>query len=127
MRHAAAAARQRSIRGARPRHHERRVAPAAGTAPCIQAPPTSRCPAGCQAVSFHLYPGVGHSSCPQEMGDVRRFVLDLLPELPPPQRSRSDLEAMTGKELKQFLEGRGVSARGLFEKTELLEKALSLL
>jgi hypothetical protein len=36
--------------------------------------------AGCTAAEFHMYNGMGHSSCPQELRDLREFLLKVLPE-----------------------------------------------
>ena len=48
----------------------------------------------------------------------------VLPDAPP---SRDEVKAMSVGQLKAFLQGRGVSTTGMFEKGEMIEKALSLL
>lgn len=40
---------------------------------------------------------------------------------------RNEVVAMSAKELKAFLQSKGVNPAGLLEKRELVEKALSLL
>ena len=48
----------------------------------------------------------------------------VLPDAPP---SRDEVKAMSVGQLKAFLQGRGVSTTGMFEKGEMIETALSLL
>ena len=107
---------------------------------------------------------MGHSSCPQELSDVRSWLLKwvqccashhaaacwvlagcapvlalpsrkcryaaapfacrVLPDAPP---SREEVKAMSVGQLKAFLQLRGVSTTGMFEKGEMIDKALSLL
>ena len=64
---------------------------------------------------------MGHSSCPQELRDVRGWLLRVLPDTPP---SRADVQAMSARQLKGFLQGRGVTTAGLLEKQDLVERAL---
>jgi lysophospholipase I len=82
---------------------------------------------GCRNVDFNVYPGMQHSACPQEFQDVRKFLLKVLPEQEASAPSKEDVATMSAKQLKDFLASRGVSAAGLLEKRELVEKALSLL
>ena len=79
---------------------------------------------GIDNVEFKLYPGMGHSTCPQELEDLRKFLLKMLPDEAP---TKEQIEKMSARELKSFLKERGESAAGLLEKSELVEKALSLL
>jgi hypothetical protein len=72
-----------------------------------------------------MYPGMGHSSCPQEMSDLKRFLLRVLgPDAGP---SAEEVAAMSARELKALIVGRGASTAGLLEKQELVKMALSLL
>lgn len=73
---------------------------------------------------FHVGAGMGHSTCPQELQDLRAWLLRVLPDAPP---SRDELEGMSAKQLKAFVSSRGGSTYGLLEKAELLEAALKLI
>lgn len=75
-------------------------------------------------IEAKFYTGMGHSSCPLELEDLKRFLLKVLPDTPIRKEAILDMSA---KELKVFISGRGESPSGLFEKRELVEKALSLL
>lgn len=79
---------------------------------------------GIANVEFKMYPGMGHSTCPQELQDLKRFLLKTLPDKAP---TKEEVKKMSAKALKSFLQERGASAAGLLEKSELVEKALSLL
>jgi predicted esterase len=79
---------------------------------------------GIKNVEFKLYPGMGHSTCPQELQNLKQFLLKVLPDK---ALTKEDIEKMSAKELKGFLQERGASAVGLLEKSELVAKALSLL
>jgi hypothetical protein len=70
-----------------------------------------------------------HSSCPQELQDLKRFLLKTLPDKPVTREAPSieEIEAMSTRELKSFLQERGQSSVGILEKNELVAKALSLL
>lgn len=35
---------------------------------------------GMKHVNFQLYPGMGHSSCPQELRDLKQFLTKVLPD-----------------------------------------------
>ena len=48
----------------------------------------------------------------------------VLPDTPP---TREDVQAMPVGQLKVFLHSKGVNTTGMFEKAEMVEKALSLL
>lgn len=67
---------------------------------------------------------MGHSTCPQELQDLRAWLLRTLPDAPP---TRQELEGMSARQLKAFVAARGGSTHGLLEKSELLEAALNLL
>eukprot|EP00887_Chlorella_sp_A99_P006666 scaffold3.g6666.t1 len=71
-------------------------------------------------VSVCRYTGMGHSSCPQELQVMRRWLLKVLPDVPP---SRAEVDRMSARELKAFLHGRGVSTAGLLEKGDLVAEA----
>ena len=79
---------------------------------------------GCSNVEFKMYTGMGHSTCPQELRDVRAWLLRVLPEAAP---TADEVRAMTAGQLKAFLQGRGVSTTGMLEKKEMVEAAMSLL
>ncbi|PRW60012.1 Acyl- thioesterase 1 [Chlorella sorokiniana] len=79
---------------------------------------------GCSDVEFHMYTGMGHSSCPQELRDLRTWLLKVLPDTPP---TKEEVQHMSVAQLKAFLQSKGVSTTGMFEKSEMVEKALSLL
>ncbi|PSC76869.1 acyl-thioesterase 2 [Micractinium conductrix] len=79
---------------------------------------------GCSNVEFHMYTGMGHSSCPQELRDVREWLLKVLPDNPP---TREEVRAMSGAQLKAFLRAKGVDTRGMLEKGEMVEAALAAL
>lgn len=74
-----------------------------------------------------MYPGMGHSTCAAEMRELREFLLRVLPPTPEVPLTPEAVKAMSGRELKELLRSRGVDPRGLLEKQELVEKALSLL
>lgn len=76
-----------------------------------------------------MYPGMGHSSCPQELQDLKKFLLKTLPDTPVTKAtpSKEDVEKMSTRELKSFLQENGETTAGLLEKSELVAKALSLL
>ena len=79
---------------------------------------------GCTVVDFKMYPGMGHSSCPQELGDLKRFLEKTLPAA---AVTAEEIKGMSAKELKGFLQAKGVSTAGLLEKQELVAAALSAL
>lgn len=79
---------------------------------------------GCTNIEFHMYTGMGHSSCPQELQDVRNWLLRVLPDLP---ATREEVQSMSVGQLKAFLQGKGVNTTGMFEKSEMVEAALALL
>lgn len=79
---------------------------------------------GLTDISFKLYPGMGHSSCPQELMDLKRFLLGVLPDVAP---TKEQIQSMSARELKSFLQSKGESTVGLLEKQDLVAKALSLL
>lgn len=79
---------------------------------------------GATDVAFKMYPGMGHSSCPQEMADLKAFLLRVLPDAGP---SAAEVAAMSARELKAFIQGRGGSTVGLLEKQDLVDAALALL
>jgi predicted esterase len=76
--------------------------------------------AGLRATELHTYPGVGHSTSPGELQDLRSFLLRVLPEALP---TSEDVDAMSVKELRSFLAGRGVSTTGFLEKSEFVAAA----
>ncbi|KAL4459022.1 hypothetical protein ABPG75_013887 [Micractinium tetrahymenae] len=77
---------------------------------------------GVKNVEFHMYTGMGHSSCPQELRDLRAWLLRVLPDVAP---TKEDVAAMSAKQLKAFLQSKGVNTTGMFEKAEMVEAALA--
>ncbi|EIE21132.1 hypothetical protein COCSUDRAFT_37501 [Coccomyxa subellipsoidea C-169] len=66
-----------------------------------------------------------HSTCPDELSDIRRFLSQTLPDADPP--SREDIDKMSVKELKQFLHSRSIDTRSFLEKSEFVERAKAAL
>ena len=73
---------------------------------------------------FKMYPGMQHSTCSQEMQDMRAFLAAVLPPVEP---KAEDINGMSVRELKTFISSRGGSSDSILEKSELQEKARSLL
>lgn len=83
---------------------------------------------GLRALEWKVYHGMAHSSCPQEMADLAKFLLAALPagyQLPAP--SEDEVRAMGVGALKKLITARGGSYKGLFEKSELVDAAIALL
>lgn len=78
---------------------------------------------GMQRTELHVYPGLGHSTEPQEMADLRVFLQKAIPDLPP---TRAEVDSMSLKELRSLLGSRGVSTLGFLEKHEFLDAARDL-
>eukprot|EP00959_Pyramimonas_sp_CCMP1952_P127019 2656564-Pyramimonas_sp.AAC.1 len=78
-------------------------------------------------VEWKSYAGMGHSSCAQELTDVRAFVEKQLAKVAVPPPSASEVEAMSVKELKAYLSSKGKDFSGCFEKSELVNLAKSTL
>lgn len=61
-------------------------------------------------LEFHSYPGMAHSSCPEEMRDVKSFIEKLtsapVKKAPPP--TSDEVDTMSVKELKAYLQSRYV-------------------
>eukprot|EP00238_Polyblepharides_amylifera_P010622 CAMPEP_0196579934 /NCGR_PEP_ID=MMETSP1081-20130531/25815_1 /TAXON_ID=36882 /ORGANISM="Pyramimonas amylifera, Strain CCMP720" /LENGTH=255 /DNA_ID=CAMNT_0041899659 /DNA_START=358 /DNA_END=1125 /DNA_ORIENTATION=+ len=82
------------------------------------------------ALEWKSYSGLGHSSSPEEMRDVKKFISNLFPasassSVPPP--TEEQINSMSVKELKAFLQSKSVNFAGCFEKSELLTLAKSSL
>mmetsp|Transcript_35018 Transcript_35018/g.99255 ORF Transcript_35018/g.99255 Transcript_35018/m.99255 type:complete len:274 (+) Transcript_35018:313-1134(+) len=77
-------------------------------------------------VTLKMYPGMQHSTCPQEMNDFTQFVSPLIPAEAPPPVSKDDVGRMSIKELKAFLSRHGADTRGLLEKADFVDKAKEL-
>lgn len=75
---------------------------------------------GIANVEFKMYPGMGHSSCPQELQDLKKFLLKTLPDTPVTKAtpSKEDVEKMSTRELKSFLQENGETTAGLLEKRD---------
>jgi predicted esterase len=72
-------------------------------------------------VDLKLYSGMGHSSCPEEMADFKTFLNRVIPGA---KMTADDINRMSIKQLKAFLSGKGVSTRGMLEKSEFRAAAL---
>lgn len=83
--------------------------------------------AGCKNVQFKQYSGMAHSAGPEELQDVRAFLLKLIPDDVGRRPSREEIDKMSVRSLMQFLTSKGVPVTGLVEKQELIDKAKSLL
>ena len=81
----------------------------------------------CSNVESKFYPGMAHSSCAEEMADLKKFLTTVLPEIVAPPPTRDEVNSMSTRQLKDFLHSRGISTVGLLEKNELLTKALDSL
>lgn len=70
--------------------------------------------------------GMGHSSCPQELDDLRDWLADVVagPEAKP---TEAEIAAMPVRELKRRLQRAGVDLRPLIEKADLVNKAKEVL
>jgi len=78
--------------------------------------------AGLRNVELHKYRGLGHSTNAEELGDVRAFLLRVIPDAPP---TRDEVEGMSVKELRALLGSRGISTLGFLEKREFMDAALA--
>ncbi|KAK9811818.1 hypothetical protein WJX72_010752 [[Myrmecia] bisecta] len=76
---------------------------------------------GFSNVSMHVYPGLAHSSCAQEIDEARDFLLKVIPDKPPP--TAAEVEQMSVKQLKEFLRSRHINTSTMLEKTELVARA----
>ena len=79
---------------------------------------------GVNNLKFQMYPGMQHSTCPQEISDVRNVLEKWIPHT---KVSESDIDSMSIKQLKEFLKSNGVDPTKYFEKTELVSKAKRIL
>ncbi|CAL5229963.1 g13394 [Coccomyxa viridis] len=82
---------------------------------------------GFSALDFRTYPGVQHSIGPQELQDIREFILKVLPEETAKPPALDDVDKMSVKELKAFLQSRSVNTRSILEKSELRDRVKALL
>ena len=73
---------------------------------------------------FKMYAGMQHSTCFQEMEDMKAFLSSVLPPVAP---KAEDIDGMSVRELKAFIASRGGSSDSILEKSELQQKARSLL
>ena len=55
------------------------------------------------------YPGMGHSSCPAELEDIRAFLAKTLPATPPKPLTAEEIDAMPVKELRRKLQAANVA------------------
>lgn len=97
------------------------------------------------AVDFRTYSGMGHSTCDEQVSDLRHFLQSVVASGPgqaageapaaaaaaaesaaakSPALERVELEALSAAELKAYLRGRGVPTADCFERNELLVRAL---
>ena len=87
-------------------------------------------------VEFKAYAGMGHSTCADEVSDLRAFLQSVVtsepatasepePPEPPAAVDTSELETMSSARLKAYLRERGLPTADCFERAELLARALS--
>lgn len=76
--------------------------------------------AGFSRLEFHSYSDVGHSTSPQELQDLRSFLLRAIPDKLP---TSDEVEKMSVKELRQFLSSRGIATNTFIEKSEFVARA----
>jgi len=79
---------------------------------------------GFSDLKFKMYPGMQHSTCGEEIQDIKQFLENCLPA---EKMTAENLSSKSVKELKQFLMQNGVDSAQFLEKSELIEKAKSLL
>lgn len=79
---------------------------------------------GFSDLNFKMYPGMQHATCSQEMKDLRAFLEKILPAK---KVVAEDIDGMSVRELKGFLESRGVDPSGFLEKSELRARCKQLL
>lgn len=75
---------------------------------------------------FNMYPGMQHSTCYQEMEDMKRFLSTVLPASVK-EVKEEDVDGMSVRELKSFIQSRGGDPSTMIEKAELRQAARSLL
>lgn len=89
-------------------------------------------------VEFRAYAGMGHSTCADEVRDLRAFLQAIMRESMPdgasqepaaaaaaePAITPGELEAMSAARLKAYLKGRGVPTADCFERSDLVARAL---
>ena len=85
-------------------------------------------------VDFSSYAGMGHSTCADEVSDLRTFLQSVVvgepaaavdaPEPPAVAIDASELEAMSAARIKAYLRKRGVPTADCFERADLLARAL---
>ncbi|CAL8469253.1 g8794 [Coccomyxa elongata] len=80
---------------------------------------------GLRQVDFKTYNGMQHSTCAEELSDIRNFLSQILPKADSP--TRDEVDSMSVKELKNFLHSRSIDTRSILEKSELIERAKAAL
>lgn len=80
-----------------------------------------------QDVRFKMYPGMQHSTCFEEMEDMKTFLMALLPPNDDVEVKPEDIESMSVRELKSFIVRKGGDPSAMLEKGELKQAARSLL
>lgn len=74
-------------------------------------------------VTFRAYPNMGHSSCMQEMDDVKDFITNVLSGAQNVQYTLEDIKSMSAGKLKALLISKGIDVKDCLEKTDLIDKA----
>lgn len=77
-------------------------------------------------LKFNMYPGMQHSTCYEEMRDMKEFLQRVIPPEPQQAVTEEDISSMSVRELKHFLQSRGVDPSKFLEKSELLNEAKRL-
>ena len=86
---------------------------------------------GCNSIDLKIYPGMPHSTCSEELSDLKAFLKRVLPDENAKgvdeKMTEEELRTMSARQLKEFIAARGGSTTGMLEKEELIEKATQLL
>lgn len=77
---------------------------------------------GFAGLQFKMYPGMQHSTCYDEMKDMKAFLQKVIPDI---KLSVKDIDAMSVRELKDFIKSCGDDPSKSLEKGELREQAKS--
>lgn len=73
-------------------------------------------------LQFKLYPGMQHSTCYEEMRDMKAFLERVIPDK---KVTAEDIDSMSVRELKDFIASRGGDPSRSLEKGELRQQAKS--
>jgi predicted esterase len=73
-------------------------------------------------LEFKMYPGMQHSTCYEEMRDMKAFLEKVIPDK---KLTVEDIDSMSVRELKDFISSRGDDPSKSLEKSELRQQAKS--